>query len=420
MKLAGRQLWVLIHRWTGLALAVFLLMAGLTGSLLAFYHDLDAALAPEVHRVAAAQPGVRPLDSLALRERVEEQLPQARVNWMPLHVEPGRSAEIYVESRGGSALGYDEIFADPYTGQVLGTRMWGEPGTGAIDLMPFVYRLHYSLALGTVGSYLMGIVALLWTIDCFVGAYLTFPARPNGRRSWLARWRAAWGVRRGTAVFKLNLDLHRAGGLWLWGVLLVFAWSSVGLNLREVYNPAMRAMFELRGDTVRPSALARPIETPALDWDEGRKIARDAMADLASERGFTVKREQAIGYDSATGTYQYRVLSSLDISDRYARTTLWIDGQTGAMRSFDLPTGGAAGDTVTTWFFALHFADIGGLPYRVFVSLLGLAVAGLSGTGVYIWWRKRNARRKGASIHPRRQRRIGGRHQLGGYWAAAE
>jgi uncharacterized iron-regulated membrane protein len=40
----------------------------------------------------------------------------------------------------------------------------------------------------------------------------------------------------------------------------------------------------------------------------------------------------------------------------------------------------------------LHFADVADITlYRVFVCLLGLAVAGLSGTGVYIWLKKRRA-----------------------------
>ena len=35
---------------------------------------------------------------------------------------------------------------------------------------------------------------------------------------------------------------------------------------------------------------------------------------------------------------------------------------------------------------------IAGLPGRIAIAALGLAIAGLSLTGVYIWWRKRRAR----------------------------
>jgi uncharacterized iron-regulated membrane protein len=45
----------------------------------------------------------------------------------------------------------------------------------------------------------------------------------------------------------------------------------------------------------------------------------------------------------------------------------------------------------------LHIGSIGGLPYRVFVAVVGLAVVVLSVTGVVIWMRKRSARLLGAA-----------------------
>ena len=42
--------------------------------------------------------------------------------------------------------------------------------------MSFVYELHYALALpGSWGTWIVGIVSILWFFDCFVGAVLTFP-----------------------------------------------------------------------------------------------------------------------------------------------------------------------------------------------------------------------------------------------------
>ena len=39
-------------------------------------------------------------------------------------------------------------------------------------------------------------------------------------------------------------------------------------------------------------------------------------------------------------------------------------------------------------------ANVFGLPYRIFVCILGLVITMLSLTGVYIWWKKRVARAK--------------------------
>ncbi len=82
---------------------------------------------------------------------------------------------------GAAALPIDEVFVNPYSGQILGGRLWGDLSQGLANLMPFVYRLHHSLVLGTIGTWIFGVVALLWTLDCFVGAWLTFPTAPPRR-----------------------------------------------------------------------------------------------------------------------------------------------------------------------------------------------------------------------------------------------
>ena len=48
---------VRLHRYAGLATALFLLVAGLSGALLAFNHELDAALNPAMLRVTRTEPG---------------------------------------------------------------------------------------------------------------------------------------------------------------------------------------------------------------------------------------------------------------------------------------------------------------------------------------------------------------------------
>lgn len=51
---------------------------------------------------------------------------------------------------------------------------------------------------------------------------------------------------------------------------------------------------------------------------------------------------------------------------------------------------------VDRWLVALHFGTVreGGVVYRAFVCLMGLVVAVLGVTGVWIWWRKRSKRAK--------------------------
>jgi uncharacterized iron-regulated membrane protein len=408
---------VLAHRYAGLAMAGFLLVAGLTGALLAWYDELDAAANPALLRVRPPSPDAALLDPLALRERAEAVYPGARVSYAPLRTEPGRAASYFIERPlgpgGGAASTDNQLFLDPYTGALLGQRLWGDIGQGRKNLLPFVYRLHYALALGVFGSYLFGAIALLWTIDCFVGAYLSFPLRkprpgavarpPAARagRAWLARWWPAWKVRWGGGATRLNFDLHRAGGLWPWALLLVVAWSSVSFNLTEVYNPVMRALLAHQPDERGLPRLGGERLVPVLSWRQARETGRRLMADAARARGFDILHEQGLQYDPATGVYGYSVRSSLDVRDRDGATSVYFDGDTGALRLCWLPTGAAAGDTVRQWITGLHMAAVWGWPFKVFMSMLGVAVAMLSGTGVLIWWKKRKGRAKAAAgLHP--------------------
>ncbi|MGF6133292.1 putative iron-regulated membrane protein [Pseudomonas sp. EB276 TE3739] len=48
-----RAFLVLLHRYIGLATAVFLLLAGLTGSVLAFNHELDEWLNPQFYEATS-------------------------------------------------------------------------------------------------------------------------------------------------------------------------------------------------------------------------------------------------------------------------------------------------------------------------------------------------------------------------------
>ena len=57
----NRHFFVWLHRWAGLAMACFLVIVGLTGSLLAFRNEIDRLASPRFF--AKPQPGVARLTS---------------------------------------------------------------------------------------------------------------------------------------------------------------------------------------------------------------------------------------------------------------------------------------------------------------------------------------------------------------------
>lgn len=412
-----RRLCLLLHRYLGLAMAAFLLLASVTGAFLPYYHALDHLANPALHRPKPHAPDAVPLSPVALRNRLEASVPGIHVPYVPLDTPPGDAVEFFVRpapaptQASGQAspkprpLENDQYFLDPYSGEILGGRMRGDLRQGAKNILPFLYRLHYSLNLGPVGRTIFGCIALVWTIDCFVGAYLTFPPRQRGGTEgatagggWWSRWGRSWLVKTGS-LFKTTFTWHRASGLWLWGMLFVFAWSAVGLNLGEVYFPAMNAVFGMKeGPFETLPRLPAPRWTHALSWDDAVLRGRELIESEARERNLTIDREVGLSYLPAYGMFRYIVRSSRDVSEKYANTAIWFHADTGQRVAFETPTGEATGNTIHTWIVALHFADVGGHPYRIFVCGLGVLTTILTVSGVYLWWVKRAARRAAARL----------------------
>ena len=410
-----RHFWVLLHRFAGLFMAFFLTVAGVTGTILAFYHELDGWLNPENHQVAILNQPMQ--DDFTLRDIALALMPQADIPMIGLKREPGQVYEAnlvpQIDPATGKSyeLGYQTIRINPYTGELI--NFGKDDGFWPLtrhNLLGFIYSLHYSLALGDVGVWLFGIAALIWTIDCFVAFYLTLPVRrreslypspfPDGdvnhQRGFWSRWAIAWKIKWPTSVFRLAFDLHRAGGLWTCLMLFVFAWSSVGFNLpNQVYQPVMETFFEMPDLANYPIAnLPQPRPDPRIDWRNALAIARRLMAEQAQNHGFNVLQEQAVAYQSEKGLFVYLVRSDLDISHEGGSTLIWFDGDSGEFVRLLMPTGQASGLTITMWLSTLHMAGIWGLPYKIFVCLMGLVVAMLSVTGVYIWWKKRRVARQ--------------------------
>ena len=85
-----RSVMLLVHRYVGLLLAVFLAIAGITGSLLAWNEELEAVISPQLFRVTAP-PAAAKMDPLLLHARVQARYPGALAARLPLEFTDGRS-----------------------------------------------------------------------------------------------------------------------------------------------------------------------------------------------------------------------------------------------------------------------------------------------------------------------------------------
>jgi uncharacterized iron-regulated membrane protein len=399
---------LLLHRWVGLVMAGFLVVSGLTGAVISWDHELDELLNPHLTRVETQG---RSLDSLDLVRMIEARDQRTRVSLVPMEAEPGESLAFGIDPVVDPAtgrlyeIGYNQVFINPATGEELGRREWGGiwPVTKE-NLVSFLYRLHYTLHLPEMwsidrwGTWLMGGIAILWTLDCFVGFYVTLPRRlhdqsvlERSRASWWTRWAQAWKIKTSGTLRRINFDVHRAFGLWAWLLLFMLAFTAFSMNLyREMFYPVMSLITQVTPspfDLREPTDKHQPI-TPTIGYA--------SIIERAREEARSRSWREPLGdvfYSAEFGIYGARFFHPGD--DHGAAgvgpPVLYFDGTNGHYLGDHQPWEGTAADLFVQAQFPLHSGRILGLPGRILVSVMGLGTAIMSITGVVIWWRKRAA-----------------------------
>ncbi len=374
---------VTLHRWFGVSAALFLFVAGLTGCILAFKHELDPLLNPQLFHVHESGPDLSP-DALAAA--AQRHLPTARTTSVMLGREQGYSATVYLEPVAG--LSSEEAAAVPYvmflhpeTGALLGARRSPAP-LDSVHLFDWLLELHYSLMLpARIGIFLFGILSIFWIFDNLIGILLAFPPGQPAAKAFQVKWQGK--------AYRINCDLHRVTGLLLLPVLLMLAISSVSLNLpEEVAEPVVGLLSDVSERGTLPPRSSPAPGSPPMDWSAAIARAEALVPSIYPDR----IRLDSIDLDRESGTFRASYLTPQDVDPKTGRSRFHFDAWTGELIRIDPPQGTSAGDAFLAWMFPLHGGAAFGLLGRAIISFTGLAVAGLSVTGLVIWWKKRKGR----------------------------
>ncbi|MEG1768991.1 MAG: PepSY-associated TM helix domain-containing protein [Comamonas sp.] len=407
-----REFWTVVHRWLGLTAALFLIVAGATGAVISWDHEIDEWLNADIMHT----PGRGTLQNpLALAAAVEADDPRVEVSYMTLALEEGHAASFLVRPKKDPATGrahvldYNNVFVDPVTAKITGHRDSKSIALSKRNLMSWLRHLHESLHMPAFwgsdrwGFWLMGGIALMWLIDSFVALYLTLPRRLAARRevsasaapkrSWLKRWQPSWIVRWRAGGYKLNFDLHRAGGLWVWAIIIVVSFTSFSLNLyREVFYPVMSQISKTTPgpyETIKPAPFGSFIEP---------KISFASAIDIARAEGQRQGFEFAPGGIWYGGDFPFYNISFFDPTDEMGTggmgmSNIYVSADNGEVLGMYRPWHGSAADVFVQLQLPLHSGRILGMTGRIMMSIMGVFVVMLSITGIVIWERKRRARK---------------------------
>lgn len=373
------------HSSLGIAIGIFILIAALSGSVIAFYHSLDTKINP--WQISTPHEDHQATDPLSHIAKIEQSVEGSKVSWISLSLSHESSWHYFLAPISlAKPIANNEVYVDPYSGDIKGMRSWGDITQGVSNLLPFIYKLHYSLSLGSIGVLVMGLAALLWLIMLVCGVWITFP---KWNSAFFTQWKKSWKWRFKGDLRSKSYLLHKTAGLWFLPLLLLIAWSSFALNLHDLHERFLGSVMNFQTESEKIKELKRPRLKSNLNWVEAREKGRLLMQELSLKEGFEIYEESSIMYDALKGVYIYSVRSSRDIQIDHGGTAVYIDSNSGALKASFIPTKKASGDTLVEWLEGLHKGSIWGLPHRIVLAFLGVITVLFALSGFYLWWKRK-------------------------------
>lgn len=378
-----------IHLYVSLVFGALFVLAGLTGTPLAWMHELDGALNPDLlhSRNADGQPDAAPAPQQvqAAYDRLAGDAAYGKPSQLML---PHAASDVYVAwyrqpARDKGLFDGDvsrQVMLDRYTLQVLGERNWGEFGLTRPLFMPSLFHLHRYLFAGEFGKTLIGISGLLLTLTSLLGLALWWP-----KHSW-SSLRKALTVRGAPSSRQFNYSLHRAAGFFMTPVLAVLGFTGMAMNLPDWVRPVVGAVA-----TLEPNG--KLANGPA----EGRKPLSVAAALAAAQQRVPQGRLSRVALGSAKAPFEIRLRQPGEVRQGDGLTRVSVDAFSGAVLRVRDPLTAAAGDTFFNWQFPLHTGEAFGLAGRLLVSVSGLAPLLFMVTGLVLWLGRRAMHRRAAS-----------------------
>ena len=341
----------LLHRWAGGLIGLFLAVLGLSGALLVHKDAYLRAVLPH-----AADPQVQDVESIAAAAEKIFAAPDAP-----------RSIILASERLGLHRLNYGDgdrgAYADQ-TGEIVATwtAKWERPEIWLFDL-------HHHLLTGDAGELAAGIMALVGLGFVVTGVILWWPAR---RLFALRAWPANMSR---NAVVRQHRDL----GVVAAPLLFVSLLTGVMMTLPAVED-VLLAPF------TSPAAMAAASKPP-IEKGGPRGADLDVAALLSAARAKHPDGELRIISLSATpgGLISLRMRQQAEWLPN-GRTMFWFDQADGRLVASRDAQALPLGLRIANAEYPIHAAKVGGLPYRLVMTVSGLTLALLGSLAVWSFW----------------------------------
>jgi uncharacterized iron-regulated membrane protein len=366
------------HRYLGLSVGAIAAIIGITGSILVFYPELDALAVRWQFGMIHVQRKPLPMFTLLniVRTTFANQGQWKVSGYYPsltAHPDPNLPVSISLVNSKEQWL---DVIINPFTGEVLGTRRWDG------SFFDFIFKLHYQLLAGDIGSYIAGIIALMMVILSITGLILW----PGWRRlisGFKIKWRAH--------PKRVNFDLHKVAGITTVLFLILISFTGFCWNLPALTDPVIQ--------TVTASPKHRDPVSKVIPGRSTLPFTEELLA--KTETAIPGGRITFISFPTKPEeTFHVQKYFPKDWNE-WGDHTVYLDQYSGEVIKVDNHQTKSTAERFTNTFSAWHYGYFGGLPTRILYVLVGLTPTFLLATGFIMWrYRRRGKTKMPSSMVP--------------------
>ena len=339
-----------VHLFVGLAAGAFVVILGVTGSIMEFEPELNRFVHP---RLSYVTPDARVLPLSEIGTIVSQ-----RFNGEPVVAFlPSTSPRLSSQALLPSGIAY----VNQHTGEILGERIRGQTFLG------YVRSLHVRLASGDFGRIVLKWSAMAMLVSLASGLYLWWPLkriRVQGKRGRRRLW----------------FDLHSSIGFLTLLPLAVLAGTGVVLGFDAQITPLIFRVTGSRPTQFQNWEVHKP--TPGaklLAPDEAVAIARTYMPGAAPYR---------VQMPNYGGAYQIAFLYPQDpvVGDR---NVVIVDPYDGSVLSLSRSSQLSRGERALAMNEAIHTGSVWGMPSRILAWLASAIAPVQFASGVILWLQRK-------------------------------
>ncbi len=348
-----------VHQWLGLTTGLFLLLLGLSGSILVFKEELATWSYADSNTVTVESHAIG-LDEMY--RKITQRYPNLDgIAW----INPDRAVNqayifrLYLNDTQLSTYDLGLISINPYSGEVI---RGGRSDDWDVDWLEWCFQFHFSFHQGIPGAAFAASMGILMLLSILTGALVY--------RKFL--WKVlCFKVKIKTKNWRtLSSDLHRIVGVWAMLLNVIIFFTGFWMNL-----------FAFKAETWHNEITPTPANTlvkSSLDQMYHRALVQ--MPDL--EPHYVYLPTQAEKKFNVRGNLQGQ--NPLFAGGNRVR----FDAQTGQLIDVQRFTDMPFWDQFEALFYPLHAGNYGGWFIKILYVLIGLTPGLLSITGFLLWWRK--------------------------------